>query len=398
LIELFAYFTEMVLYRMNRVTAANRGKFLKLLAPGTLPSDDPAVLAEQIRSAVLGVRGRFRAVTPSDFEHLAIEDFNDVRPATVPAALRARCMPARNLDRGSEVERARPAPGHVSLVIVPGRPTGSSTGVPQPSQPLIDALFAFLDERRTLTTRHHVVGPTVAPVSADIVLARTSDAFDADVRKRVVDRLAAFFDPLPHVDIDGRSLEGWPFGRDVFVSELHEQLEAVPGVDFVTDIALSSTCTGAVLRCVPGVPLYHAEGDQVGLVLAEDRLPLASIDPVRIVIAPSPSFVPVQVALRVTNTAADAVADLKRQVKELVRRFFHPLYDGPRQNATSGVDLTRAALSAVLAPVLSQITNLTLEVDTSHRLPAGATATGTTGVRVRPGEVINWRVRFFEGA
>jgi hypothetical protein len=398
LIELFAYLTEIVLYRMNRVTGANQGKFLKLLAPGSIPSDEPAVLAEQVRAAVLRARGRFRAVTVADFESLALEDFNEQRAAGVPAIRRARCVPGRNLQRSSELDRGRRAPGHVSLVIVPERPPPMSSGVPQPPQALVDALFEFLDERRTLTTRLHVVGPTVTPVSAEIVIARTSDAFDADVKQRVVDKLAAFFDPLGV--LDGPSPGGWPFGRDVFVSEVLEQIEAVQGVDYITEIMLASACGGADPRCVPGVPLFHAQGDQIGLGLAEDRLPLTSIDPSQIVIASSSSFVLVQLTLSIANPTAD-LASIKKQVKAIVRTNFHPLHAGPKPNATSTVDLMRVDLDVAFEAVPADVTILALVVDPPHRLPVGATVQTTTGVRVGipphgPGEVINWRVKFLE--
>ena len=97
LLELFAYSTELLLYRMNRVTVDVRGKFLKLLAPGVVPSRDPAQLEEQIRATVLDVRRRFTAVTPLDYERITLEDFNAARPAAVAAVKRAHCVPGRNL-------------------------------------------------------------------------------------------------------------------------------------------------------------------------------------------------------------------------------------------------------------------------------------------------------------
>src|SRR5262245_9701735 len=61
LVELFAHLTEMLLYRINRVTDANQRKFLRLLTgPDWTPGPD---LRADIRTAVLAVRARERAVT-----------------------------------------------------------------------------------------------------------------------------------------------------------------------------------------------------------------------------------------------------------------------------------------------------------------------------------------------
>src|SRR5262245_55631829 len=56
LVELFAYLTEMLIYRVDRVTDANRLAFLKLLrGPGWEPSPTRS-LVEEIREAVLELR------------------------------------------------------------------------------------------------------------------------------------------------------------------------------------------------------------------------------------------------------------------------------------------------------------------------------------------------------
>src|SRR5882672_7112029 len=73
LVELFAYLTDMLLYRLNRVTDDNARTFLKLLnTPGWETGDLP----EQIRKAVLAVRERYRAVTKDDYELLSTDSFN----------------------------------------------------------------------------------------------------------------------------------------------------------------------------------------------------------------------------------------------------------------------------------------------------------------------------------
>ena len=346
LIELFAYLTEILLYRLNRVTDANQRRFLKLLnAPGTpLPAD----LAEATQTTIRTLRARFRAVTVADYERLVSVDFNAElaeskraeqagavperwwvltraervpanNPSQAPAVGRVHCLAGRNLERGSEQERTRFQAGHVSLVVIPER-----TELEQPPQLLTDAVFGFLDERRTVTTRLHVVGPTHAPVSAEIVIARTADAVEDQLRAAIVTKLEGFLDPVK----GGGSGQGWPFGRDVFVSELIEQLEAISGVDYVTDIRLGSTCTTSEPRCVDAAELWHDEGDQIGLALAGHHLPLPRIDPDQIEIAASANMVVVTVRVTVSSTTL-APSAVKRLVKNSVRSFFHPLHGAP---------------------------------------------------------------------
>src|SRR5918999_5486409 len=72
LIEFFAYLSEMLLYRLNRVTDLNRYAFLKLLNPD-LTLDPQKSLEEQVRETVLALHEANRAVTCADFENLALE-------------------------------------------------------------------------------------------------------------------------------------------------------------------------------------------------------------------------------------------------------------------------------------------------------------------------------------
>ena len=91
LVELFACLAEMLLYRLDRVTAENQRKFLRLLnGPDWKPGTD---LGADIRATVLAVRARDRAVTAADFERLATEGFQPV--ACRDAARRAGRQAAR---------------------------------------------------------------------------------------------------------------------------------------------------------------------------------------------------------------------------------------------------------------------------------------------------------------
>ncbi len=350
LLELFAYLTELLLYRLDRVTTDNQLKFLKLLnGPDWAPTPG-ADLNTDIRATVQALRTRERAVTTADFEYLATESFNawlaalqraeqdgepfeewwqvtgldrndaTHRPSVVPPVARATCLASRNLERGTEAERAAYAAAHVSLIVLP-----DAAGALQPPAVLKTALWGYLDARRTLTTRQHVVGPQYAPLAAAMLVATESGAVIDSVRTRVIEQLERFLDPLT----GGPDGQGWPFGRDVYVSEFYEQIEAVEGVDYISDLTLTSACLPSDVQCAAATPVWHDEGDLVGMRLdaqhlprlAQDHLPLVP-DP--IVIAPSTSFLRVQLAVTLSASAASDAADLKRQAKALVRGFFHP--------------------------------------------------------------------------
>jgi len=409
LVELFAWLTEMLIYRVDRVTADNQRKFLQLLnGPGWQPG---AVLLDDIRATVLAARARERAVTAADFERLSVIDFNQwlaglrraqleggplddwwqvtgldaadpaALPSAVPDVARASCVPLRNLERGSDAERCADAPAHVSVVVVP-----LAGGALQPPPELTTALWGFLDARRTLTTRHHVVGPFEAPVSAEIVAAATAGAVPGLVAARVVQGLTAFLDALA----GGPAQAGWPFGRDVYVSELIQQLESVEGLDYVTDLMLSSTCGGGA-RCVPAEPTWHAEGDLVGLALAPHQMPLAALDVARVVIAPSTSFVRADVQVSLQASANADPATLKRLAKDVVRNFFHPLHGGPSLDSAAPTDLALSDLAAALEAIAGvQGVGLTLQADPDALWMQGGLV---LGLHVAAGDIVNWQTR-----
>ncbi len=319
LIELFAWLTEMLIYRVNRLPREHVRTFLKLLnGPGWTPGDD---LDEDIRATVVDLRQRHRAVTAEDYEALALEADAGVA--------RVRCVPRRDLGALTEEERETPREGRVSLVVVPAPKPPKATdadswpGAPLPAEDLLQAVGDYLEPRRLLTVRQSVVGPVYAPVQAEIVLARRPDVPESGLAARAQKAITDFLDPLT----GGPDGEGWPFGRDVYVSELYQLLEAVPGIDHVPDIALASTCPDGAPRCVPATELRHAGGDQIGLGLGAHHLPWALIDPAKIVVAAQ--LVPVRLTVEVTGDPGTTPEAARRAVKDAVRELFHPLHAGP---------------------------------------------------------------------
>ncbi|MDX2240712.1 MAG: baseplate J/gp47 family protein [Leptolyngbyaceae cyanobacterium bins.302] len=237
LIELFAYLSEILIYRLNRVTNANHQAFLNLLVgldekgrkkfPEQL---DEVTLNEEIRKAVLQLRQCDRAVTCEDFERHAIAvELNGSQQVA-----RARCIPRRNLEiedlPGNEL------PGHISVVIVPTAQFSNlivEQTVLLPAPELIQAVSDDLEQRRLLTTHVHVVAPRYVPIGVQLEIHLKRDALEQDVSGRVKDALKHFLHPL----LGGTDGTGWEFGRSVFVSDIYQLLEVVPGVDYMTPVA-----------------------------------------------------------------------------------------------------------------------------------------------------------------
>jgi hypothetical protein len=231
LIELLAWLAEMVIYRVNQVPDRNIETFLKLLnGPEWALEGD---LQGAIRQTVVDLRKRYRAVTCEDFERLATEDWNETEQSkSLGKIKRARCIPERNMEVKNLEKRGVRAPGHISLVVIPdGQDTEFSR---PPSRELLTALWAFLDERRLLTTCHHVIGPEYLRVKIGAQLFLEQGAGSEEVRRRASETLGNFFHPLK----GGEEGAGWPFGRSVYISEIYELLDGVPGVDYVESVKM----------------------------------------------------------------------------------------------------------------------------------------------------------------
>ena len=169
------------------------------------------------------LRTRNRAVTAEDFEHLAKQASQSVA--------RARCIQAQ-----SEEKTDAPAPGTVEVLIVPQVAVGGRI-TPQTLQPapeLIEEVKKYLDERRLLTTNLVVDSPVYVGVAVEATVMVHKHASVERVQSQIVERLSKYVDPL----IGGADGAGWPFGRDLYLSEVLTIMQSVSGVEFVQDATL----------------------------------------------------------------------------------------------------------------------------------------------------------------
>lgn len=355
LIELFAHLTEMLLYRLNRVTDANILTFLTLLnGPTWQPTQD---LDEEVRLAVVKLRSRYRAVTQEDYQLLGTVDFNAWLSQTqqnIGQIQRAHCVVDRNLELNQESDRRQPAPGHVSVMILPADSVIAANELgPQPTEIQRQTLWNYLDERRTLTTRLHVVGPIYAPVSAEILVASYADVLENDLRRQIITAINQFFSPLPVKDIPNH--QGWIFGRDVYVSEFYELLEKLDGVDYIPDILLTSQCQSADKHCVPAEPILNKDGDQIGLQLYDHHLPANRIRSEQIVIVSNQNIQVVQLAIAITPAPKTNIPDLKQRLKTAIRNFLQPLRRQPNPSNTNPTRISKDTPNQIRITTLQEI-------------------------------------------
>lgn len=184
--------------------------------------DPESVDAARFR-APLAIKTRDRAITASDFEFLALEASRRVA--------RARCIQVRTDSTASSVP-----PGTVELLIVPLVPPDHARTIEslQPPPELLESVREYLDERRILGTQLVVDGPAYVGVSVEASILVQRHRNGDEVRANVASRIREYLDPL----LGGPDGTGWPFGRDLYLSEMQSVVQSVPGVEYAQDVTL----------------------------------------------------------------------------------------------------------------------------------------------------------------
>jgi hypothetical protein len=178
-----------------------------------------AISLDQVPSAErLGRRAPTRAATLLDFERLALE---------TPGVRLARARAFAGIDPAYP---CLSAPGTVTVVVLPELPAGK----PQPTRGLLAAVRRYLERRRVIGTRLLVVGPQYLQVSVHAQVRVWEGSDPQRVQQAIIQRLNAFLHPLS----GGPDSTGWPFGRDVYRSEILQLIDGVEGVDHVLSLEL----------------------------------------------------------------------------------------------------------------------------------------------------------------
>ena len=180
---------------------------------------DPESIDNAILRGPQMFRTRDRAVTETDFEVLAME--------ASPSVARASCIQPRETTGQEE-----PPPGVVFLLVVPMISTTEERIPPEQlelSQELKQEVKNYLDERRLLTSLLVVSEPKYFWISVDAKVKVKAKYNPGQVAEEITKELYRFINPL----VGGPEGHGWPFGRDLIVSEVYSRIQSVDGVEYV---------------------------------------------------------------------------------------------------------------------------------------------------------------------
>src|SRR5262249_47329848 len=118
-------------------------------------------------------------------------------------------------------------PGVVTLIVVPN----SEDPNPMPNNTTLQAVCAYLDEHRLLTSELYVVGAIYRKIKVGVQLVVQSGADLATVKNTAQNSLTTFFHPLT----GGNDGTGWPFGGEIYYSDVYRQILDVDGVLRIQD-------------------------------------------------------------------------------------------------------------------------------------------------------------------
>ena len=181
--------------------------------------------------AALTVRTRNRAVTARDYEQLIA--------VAAPSLTRIRCIDATDLGKA----------GLILVLVIPEVPAGRfGFELLEPRQEVLDDVHQYLDERRPLGISVRIEPPRYLGVSVMVRIA-VLQGFSKD--KVTVDADLAIAGFL-HPNTGGYDGEGWPFGRQLVLGDIHGVLQHVPGIAYVDLVRLVAVDAISGSRGEPG--------------------------------------------------------------------------------------------------------------------------------------------------
>ncbi len=229
--------------------------------------------AESLEDAVIRVPGilrtRDRAVTPEDFETLAIQ-------AGRGAVARARCLGAATPQEA----------GTVRLLIVPqanteaiARGEGINPELLALTPQLQEQILAYLDERRLLGVQVRCLEPNYVGVSVQTEVALEPEYNNPRAREQILAQLRAalyrFLNPLT----GGPDGTGWPFGRPVYPSDIVTLFQQTSGVRYLGVVQLFEIRKQGAnwVRSLPPDPVIDPGSQGLACSWADNRLRSAHV-------------------------------------------------------------------------------------------------------------------------
>lgn len=181
--------------------------------------DPETVEMAEVRAPQL-LRSRGRAVTASDYEALALAADSRVQ--------RARCIQPIG-DRDPSLA------GRVYLLLVPrvNQPEGPIAREQLAlSDDLRQSVQRYVDEYRLLCVRLDIREPQYHWIAIELSAVAAPDADPERVRADAEARLYRFLNPI----VGGHAGAGWPFGRDLYPSDIYACLQSVRGIEYIESL------------------------------------------------------------------------------------------------------------------------------------------------------------------
>ena len=183
---------------------------------------DAESLASAERRVPQLIRNGGRAVTAADYKEQALR---------TPGVAVGR---AEVLERFKPQQRRDNVPGVVTVMVVPQR-EGVAAPAPRADRPMLESVYAWLDERRPLATELYVVGTDYVPIGVSAAV----EIVDATQREAVLEAVSeAIRVHLWALAPGGPDGQGWPLGRAVDDRLLETAIGRVPGVRTVAPVRL----------------------------------------------------------------------------------------------------------------------------------------------------------------
>ena len=152
------------------------------------------------------------------------------------------------------------ASGVVTILVVP-RSDPLRPSAPQPDRQFLDAVCAWLDPRRLITTEVAVRGPQYVQLWASVGIVSLPGQVPTLVEQAVAAAVRAYLSPL----VGGLPTPpattgtGWPLGVSVRAQDIEAVATRVPGVRYVDSVILAASTGGAVVCPLTEVALVGLE-------------------------------------------------------------------------------------------------------------------------------------------
>jgi len=203
IIELLAWIAETQIFQLDQITDKMIISFLHLLGQDSQKKEK---LKDAIMRSRVDLKKLYKAVTLDDFERLAIE---------TPSVVITRAKALWNKDR-------------VQIIILPNMvQTEKKNNRHLTVEEIKIRVCRYLDKRRILTTLIEVIDPVYVTVSIEATIKIKPYSSIKVVIERIKNVLNDFFNQF-----------SWPFGRNVYASEVIAKIENVDGVDSIEDLEL----------------------------------------------------------------------------------------------------------------------------------------------------------------